>query len=92
VHIIYNFGLYFSYFFCVVLKYIELRKPKLINDVEMQKVLMDRFETFRLLKENNVSQPKTILIDHNNNNDLIIKEDENCLKVINSIFIFSFIC
>ena len=45
------------------LKYINLRKPFLINDFEMQKVFWDRVKVLRILEEANIPTPSHIIVD-----------------------------
>ena len=53
------------------LKYINLRKPYLINDFEMQKVFWDRVKVLQMLEEENIPIPNHIIIDRGEeiNND-----------------------
>ena len=53
------------------LKYINLRKPFLINDFEMQKVFWDRVKVIKMLEEENIPTPSHIIIDRGGeiNND-----------------------
>ena len=46
-----------------VLKYINLRKPFLPNDFEIQKVFWDRIKVMNLLKENNIPIPNGIIVE-----------------------------
>ena len=46
-----------------VLDYIKLRKPFLVNDFESQKILWDRREVIKKLKENKIPTPESIIID-----------------------------
>ena len=54
-----------------VLKYINLRKPFLPNDFEIQKVFWDRIKVMNLLKENNIPIPNGIIVERQSeiNND-----------------------
>ena len=45
------------------LKYINLRKPFLINDFEMQKVFWDRVKVLKILEEADIPIPNHIIID-----------------------------
>ena len=60
-----------------VLKYINLRKPFLPNDFEIQKIFWDRIKVMTLLKENNIPIPNGILVerqqDINNENSTEIE-------------------
>ena len=49
-----------------VSKYINLRKPFLINDFESQKIFWDRRKVMRILTENNIPIPKEIIIERDN--------------------------
>ena len=49
-----------------VLKYINLRKPFLINDFESQKIFWDRRKVMRILTENNIPIPKEIIVERDN--------------------------
>ena len=53
------------------LKYINYRKPFLINDFEMQKVFWDRVKVLKILEEAKIPIPSHIIIDGNEeiNND-----------------------
>lgn len=52
-------------------KYIQLRKPFLINDFEMQKIFWDRKKVYQMLEENNIPTPYHLVIDRGEeiNND-----------------------
>lgn len=62
-----------------VMQYINLRKPFLINDFEMQKIFWDRRKVLAKLMENNIPTPKGIVLDRGEeiNND----NYELCLKL-----------
>ena len=68
-----------------VLKYINLRKPFLPNDFEIQKVFWDRIKVMNLLKENNIPIPNGIIVeretDNNNNED----QNENNIELNTSL-------
>ena len=53
------------------LKYINLRKPYLVNDFEMQKVFWDRVKVLKMLEEENIPIPSHIIVDRGGeiNND-----------------------
>ena len=53
------------------LKYINLRKPYLINDFELQKVFWDRVNVLKMLEEEKIPTPNHIIIDRGGeiNND-----------------------
>ena len=53
------------------LKYINLRKPYLVNDFEMQKVFWDRVKVLKMLEEENIPTPSHIIVDRGGeiNND-----------------------
>jgi inositol-hexakisphosphate/diphosphoinositol-pentakisphosphate 1-kinase len=57
--------------YCKALKYIQLRKPFLINDFEMQKIFWDRRKVYQMLEENNIPTPYHLVIDRGEeiNND-----------------------
>ena len=65
------------------LKYIELRKPFLINDFEMQSVFWDRKKVIQLLKEDNIPAPNNIIIDRG---EVINNDIDNESKDLNSSF------
>ena len=46
-----------------VLTYINLHKPFMPNDFEIQKVFWDRIQVMNLLKENNIPIPKGIIVE-----------------------------
>ena len=52
------------------LKYINLRKPFLINDFEMQKVFWDRVKVLKLLEEANIPIPPHIIIEGCENEEI----------------------
>jgi inositol hexakisphosphate/diphosphoinositol-pentakisphosphate kinase len=75
-----------------VLKYINLRKPFLPNDFEIQKVFWDRIKVMNLLKENNIPIPNGIIVERqseiNNDNEKEIElntsqEIEDMIKEYN---------
>ena len=53
------------------LKYINLRKPFLVNDFEIQKVFWDRVKVLKMLEEEGIPTPNHIIIDRGDeiNND-----------------------
>ena len=61
------------------LKYVNLRKPFLINDFESQKIFWDRRKVLEMLKEENIPTPKCIIIDRGEeiNNDVGINNNLN---------------
>ena len=61
------------------LKYVNLRKPFLINDFESQKIFWDRRKVLDMLKEENIPTPKCIIIDRGEeiNNDVGINNNLN---------------
>ena len=61
------------------LKYVNLRKPFLINDFESQKIFWDRRKVLEILKEENIPTPKCIVIDRGEeiNNDVGINNNLN---------------
>ena len=82
------------------LKYINLRKPFLINDFEMQKVFWDRVKVLKILEEAEIPTPSHIIIDgseeinndgeNTKNNDLNtsaekVKKVESYKKQINKL-------
>ena len=58
------------------LKYINLTKPYLINDYEMQKVFWDRVKVLKLLEEAQIPIPPHIILDGCENVE-INKEENN---------------
>ena len=58
------------------LKYINLTKPYLINDYEMQKVFWDRVKVLKLLEEAQIPIPPHIILDGCENEE-INKEENN---------------
>ena len=57
------------------LKYINLRKPFLVNDFEMQKVFWDRVKVLKLLEEAQIPIPPHIILDGSENEE--INHEEN---------------
>lgn len=74
------------------LKYINLRKPFLINDFEAQKIFWDRRKVYSILEENKIPTPYHIVVDRGEeiNNDGEIKpdktEDEEIENMINKYY------
>ena len=64
------------------LKYINLRKPFLVNDFEIQKVFWDRVKVLTMLEEEGIPTPNHIIIDRGDeiNNDGEIKNNLNELN------------
>ena len=60
-----------------VLKYINLRKPFLPNNFEMQKIFWDRIKVMTMLKENGIPIPNEIIVEReeeiNNDNESSIE-------------------
>ena len=65
-----------------VLKYINLRKPFLPNDFEIQKVFWDRIKVMNLLKENNIPIPNGIIVERESE---INNENENSIELNTSL-------
>ena len=65
------------------LKYINLRKPFLVNDFEIQKVFWDRVKVLKMLEEEGIPTPNHIIIDRGDeiNND---GESNNNLGELNT--------
>ena len=61
-----------------VLKYINLRKPFLPNNFEMQKIFWDRIKVMTMLKENNIPIPKEIIVERE---EEINNEEENSIEL-----------
>ena len=61
-----------------VLKYINLRKPFLPNDFEIQKVFWDRIKVMNLLKENNIPIPNGIIVERESE---INNENKNSIEL-----------
>ena len=65
-----------------VLKYINLRKPFLPNDFEIQKVFWDRIKVMNLLKENNIPIPNGIIVERESE---INNENKNSIELNTSL-------
>ena len=65
------------------LKYINLRKPFLVNDFEIQKVFWDRVKVLKMLEEEGIPTPNHIIVDRGDeiNND---GESNNNLTELNT--------
>ena len=61
-----------------VLKYINLRKPFLPNNFEMQKIFWDRIKVMTMLKENNIPIPNEIIVERE---EEINNEDEKGIEL-----------
>ncbi len=61
-----------------VLKYINLRKPFLPNDFEIQKIFWDRIKVMTLLKENNIPIPNEIIVERETE---VNNEDQNDIEL-----------
>ena len=61
-----------------VLKYINLRKPFLPNNFEMQKIFWDRIKVMTMLKENNIPIPNEIIVEREEEID---NEEENGIEL-----------
>ena len=61
-----------------VLKYINLRKPFLPNNFEMQQIFWDRIKVMTMLKENNIPIPNEIIVERE---EEINNEDENGIEL-----------
>ena len=61
-----------------VLKYINLRKPFLPNDFEIQKIFWDRIKVMTMLKENNIPIPNEIIVEREAE---VNNEDENEIEL-----------
>ena len=61
-----------------VLKYINLRKPFLPNNFEMQKIFWDRIKVMTMLKENNIPIPNEIIVERE---EEINNEEENNIEL-----------
>ena len=57
------------------LKYINLRKPFLVNDFEMQKVFWDRVKVLKLLEEAQIPIPPHIILDGSENEEINLEKN-----------------
>ena len=62
-----------------VLKYINLRKPFLPNNFEMQKIFWDRIKVMTMLKENNIPIPNEIIVEREE--EINNEDDDNCIEL-----------
>jgi len=66
-----------------VIEYVNLRHPLVINDVSMQKDLLDRRRIYQILREHNISTPRHIILNDSEriNNPNIIIENEDYIEI-----------
>ncbi|XP_057307651.1 inositol hexakisphosphate and diphosphoinositol-pentakisphosphate kinase 2-like isoform X2 [Hydractinia symbiolongicarpus] len=50
-------------------KYAELRKPLILNDLKMQEYLLDRRKVYRTLEANDIELPRYAIFNRNENNE-----------------------
>ena len=65
------------------LKYINLRKPFLVNDFEIQKIFWNREKVLRMLEEENIPIPSHVIIDRGGE---INNEKENNEEELNTSY------
>ena len=68
--------------FTKALKYINLRKPFLINDFEMQKIFWDRRKVYQMLVDNDIPTPYHLVVDRG---EEINNDGESSLKMNSSM-------
>ena len=63
------------------LKYINLRKPFLVNDFEIQKVFWDRVKVLKMLEEEGIPTPNHIIIDRGDEIDNDGESNNNLVEL-----------
>lgn len=64
-----------------VIQYVELRKPITINDVAMQRELLDRRSVYRILQQHNISTPRHIILDESERADNVVVENDDWIEI-----------
>lgn len=67
------------------LQYVSLRKPWMVNDLEMEKVLKDRRLVYKLLQDQEISVPKHVILSRDDPNIENVVEEYDEYVVINGI-------
>ncbi|XP_029653639.2 inositol hexakisphosphate and diphosphoinositol-pentakisphosphate kinase 2 isoform X1 [Octopus sinensis] len=69
-------------------QYEKLRNPFMINDLQMQYVLQDRREVYKILKKECIAHPRYAVLnrDVNDETDLQFTETEDCIEMSGDVF------
>jgi inositol hexakisphosphate/diphosphoinositol-pentakisphosphate kinase len=67
------------------LKYVALRSPMMLNDLEMEAILKDRRKVYRLLQENGIDVSKHVFLDRDNPTVQNVVEEYDEYIVVNGV-------
>ncbi|EQC28973.1 hypothetical protein SDRG_13310 [Saprolegnia diclina VS20] len=62
-------------------RYVQLRRPVLVNDLSMQHVLFDRRKVYEVLIRNGVNVPRHAIVNRDGPAPDVLEESENCIIV-----------
>lgn len=68
------------------IKYAELRKPFLVNDLPSQYLTRDRREVYRVLSESNIETPRYTIMNRDEGSSCVLNEEEDWVEVGNVMF------
>jgi inositol hexakisphosphate/diphosphoinositol-pentakisphosphate kinase len=68
------------------IKYAELRKPFLVNDLPSQYLTRDRREVYRVLSESNIETPRYTIMNRDKGSSCVLNEEEDWVEVGNVMF------
>ncbi|KNC75454.1 hypothetical protein SARC_12021, partial [Sphaeroforma arctica JP610] len=75
------------------LEYVDLVKPFLVNDLESQKVLMDRRSVYALLEANDIPTPRYAVLERDEDGNCLqeLKIEDDCIFIDNLKFVKPFV-
>lgn len=62
-------------------EYVRLRRPLQVNDVESQRVLLDRRTVYQVLEENNIPTPRHVVMNREGDTPSVLEEHEDFILV-----------
>ncbi|XP_076472834.1 inositol hexakisphosphate and diphosphoinositol-pentakisphosphate kinase 2-like isoform X2 [Babylonia areolata] len=71
--------------------YKNLRQPFVVNDLEMQKILQDRTEVYRVLAEHSVPHPRYTVLNREKDPNCEVKETDDSIEINSQRYIKPFV-
>ncbi|KAL8624659.1 hypothetical protein ACOMHN_038205 [Nucella lapillus] len=71
--------------------YKNLRQPFVVNDLEMQMILQDRTEVYRILEENNIPHPRYTVLNREKDPNCQVEETDDSIKINEQLYVKPFV-